>query len=61
MLDFHVSTKVLGFNLQVPVTEGLKTGFSSRRRLVNGPGFEKMRVATLNMIFSVIWYSMSLW
>ena len=26
-----------------------------RRRLVGGPGFQKMRVATLNMIFSVIY------
>ena len=26
-----------------------------RRRLLGGPGFQKMRVATLNMIFSVIY------
>jgi hypothetical protein len=55
-------TKTL-FNLQVPVTKGLKTGFRRRRRrrrrrrLVDGSGFERMRVGTLTMIFSVTYYS----
>ena len=52
-LDFHAPTNVV-FNLQVRVTEGLHTSFKRRRRrLVSGFGFEKMRVATLHMIFSV--------
>ena len=36
LLEFHVSTKAL-FNLQVPVTEGLKTN-SRRRRSSPGEG-----------------------
>ena len=35
--------------------------WSGGRRLVSGPGFEKMGVSTLNMIFSVKWYIMPLW
>jgi len=49
LLDFHAPTKTL-LNLHVLVTKGLKVGF---RRLVDGSGFEKMRVATLNMIIIV--------
>ena len=46
LLDFHAPTKSL-FNLQMPVTEGLKTGFKKkRRRLVDESGFKKMRVAS---------------
>ena len=52
LLDFHAPTKAL-FNLQVSVTEGLNAGFVMRRRLVGEPGFEKMRVVALNMMFSV--------
>ena len=36
-------------DLHVPVTEALKIGFRRRRRLVGGPMFEKMRVATLSI------------
>ena len=45
------------FNLQAPVTKGLKTGFRRRRRLVDGHGFERMRVGALIMMFSVTYYS----
>ena len=46
-LEFNALTKAL-FNQQVPVTEGLKTDFRRRRRLVGGPGLEKTRDSTLN-------------
>ena len=50
---FHAPTKTL-FDLQVPITKRLNTGLKRRRRrLVGGPGFERMRVATLVMIFHV--------
>ena len=59
LLHFHALTKVALY-LKVLVTIGLKIGFkrkriflTQRRSLVNGFGFEKMRVATLNVIFSV--------
>jgi hypothetical protein len=45
LLDFHVFTSAL-FNLQVLITEALKIGFRRRRRLLGGPKFEKMRVAS---------------
>ena len=43
-LDFHAPTKAFS-NLHVPVIEGLKTNFR-RRRLVDEPGFEKVKVAS---------------
>ena len=30
------------------------------RRLVSGPGFEKIGIATWNMLFNIVWYLMSL-
>ena len=51
-LDYHVLIKAF-FDLQVSVTERLKIGFKKKRRLVGGPGFEKMRGVALNMIFSI--------
>jgi hypothetical protein len=45
-LDFNKLNKAL-FNLRVLVAKGLKINFRRRkRRLVGGPIFEKMRVAS---------------
>ena len=45
-LDIHAPTTTL-FNLQLPITEGLKTCFKRKRRLIVGPKFKKMRVVTV--------------
>ena len=45
-LDFHALTKA-HFNLQVSEIKGLDIGF--RKRLVGGPIFEKMRLASWNI------------
>lgn len=44
-LDFHASIEALS-DLQMLVTEVLRTNFRMSRRLVCGPGFERMRVAS---------------
>ena len=46
LLDFHAPTKGL-FSLQVQVIDELKID-TMWKRLVGGPRFEKMRVATPN-------------
>ena len=45
-LDFTASTKAL-FNLRVLVAKGSTTNLGGGRRIVSGPIFEKMRVATV--------------